>query len=376
MKIVCDAVPFGFGPAGKLLTLLDRFPPDWETTFLCSGTTQVLAQRSRANRLVRCDTTSPLGLHDCRSIVASADLVITVMNPLLARYAMTLGRPVALIDSLFWMWNSARETCPDADMYFIQRFPGWEQNLSRIKPYNPIPIGAIVFRSPPVPRKRQILVHLGGMHNPIAQPQFARKYMLVVSECLSTLKGALGGYDILIAANAPAFDIVQDIGMRLGIKTTLMGHDEFTNAIATSDLLVTSPGLTATYEAFAAATPVMFLPPQNYSQLLISDTLKTIVPTLDWVRLAGLEHLLRGVPEDVGLRAIVSAFGHFRAALGALDNLNMYTHVASDSSVRSAIAKRQQRFIECHVGLDGAVQIISHLADRLRGVRPEGSLEC
>ncbi|MGI2729925.1 UDP binding domain-containing protein [Bacillus cytotoxicus] len=50
-----------------------------------------------------------------------------------------------------------------------------------------------------------------------------------------------------------------------------LSHEEFLIELQNSKMLVSSPGLTATYEAMAYNVPVRFLPPQNYSQALMKS---------------------------------------------------------------------------------------------------------
>ncbi|MBA7592222.1 hypothetical protein ES708_34400 [subsurface metagenome] len=51
-------------------------------------------------------------------------------------------------------------------------------------------------------------------------------------------------------------------------------HEEFLTLIKSTNLLMSVPGLTSTFEAFSLSIPTLFLPPMNYSQLLNLQKLK------------------------------------------------------------------------------------------------------
>jgi hypothetical protein len=54
-----------------------------------------------------------------------------------------------------------------------------------------------------------------------------------------------------------------------------LSHQEALNALSNAALVLTSPGVTATLECFQAGVATSFLPPQNYSQWLALEALRS-----------------------------------------------------------------------------------------------------
>ncbi|MCP4545441.1 MAG: hypothetical protein GY835_03105 [bacterium] len=363
MRILCDAVPFGFGPAGKLLTILGKLPTSWDITLLASGTTKLLAERSQITGTIECDSTSRADLRRVKSNIENADLFLTVMNPVSARYAQEVGSRLAMVDSLFWMWHSAQDTCVTADMYFIQRFPDWERNLNRLRPVSPHPVGAIVGPHEPVERKEELLVHLGGLQNSIARADQIDTYCNVISRILAQALGHHRFDRIRVVGNPdPLKKAFHHCGVNR-LEVTLLDHSDVARTLASSQLLLTSPGLTTTYEAFASGTPVAFLPPQNYSQLLISSVLRDIVPSPDWVDIGSLHDLLAGVPEVAGVKRVLDFHSALSAKLDDLDLHETYASLVANADARASAAHSQQDFI-ARIGAHGADEIVSEISRR------------
>ena len=97
MRVLCDAVSFGYGPIGKLLAVSPFLPATWTITLLASNTSYALATKSNFKNVVFCDTESFADLQEKHSLFIQSDLFINIMNPVSAKFASQIGIPMVEI---------------------------------------------------------------------------------------------------------------------------------------------------------------------------------------------------------------------------------------------------------------------------------------
>jgi hydroxymethylcytosylglucuronate/cytosylglucuronate synthase len=320
-RILCDAAAFGYGPVGKLLTILTRLSQRHQVTVLASHTTLVLASKSSLGGLKVCDTEDVSALNAASRDFDDADLFINVMNPISAEFAQRKGVPIAVVDSLFWMWESLPEALSQADLYIIQGFPKIASQLGRFAIKNSLVVGAIVDDNiAGVERANQLLVNFGGLRSKLVDAEVRSLYVLRAVEALNE---ALAGhrFDRIVIVGDP--EGIGEAAKHVRIERAevkLLGHNEFLYELDRSVGLISSPGLTTTYEAFTHGTPVAFLPPQNWSQYLILLALRDAAAapwSLHWTDCYPDVAVSDIMPEALGVQhvaACIKRFGRDRKA--------------------------------------------------------------
>ncbi len=264
--LVCAALPFGYGPCAKLLTIVRGLKGSAELVFVGRGAALELARREGTSFDRICE--APEGSSVLEREVGRTSAVLSLMDREAAAVAVGLKRPLFVVDSLLWMRSAIPEAFRGAAGYFAQVFPGaqaqpWARGVTWV--------GPILERDPAlVPRQRRGLVlHLGGSAAPDdrgelydAYAKLALRAVLAAGllERFASLT-LLGGQRALAATE----EVTSDVRIRRLCATPLQARDEIARAAA----VVTSPGLTAVLECFASRTPTWFLPPQNASQWIL-----------------------------------------------------------------------------------------------------------
>lgn len=272
-RILCDAVPFCFGPTSKMISVAEHLKGEnTQILLLASGTSKELGSKSKLFRVIDCNSERQAELEKHRELFKKADLFVTVMNPVSAKFAQKLKKPTIYIDSLFWMWDKIPNHLYDVDKYFIQNFYNSQKTLQKYtKIKNAEIVGPIIDDSKPIEKNKHeyIVVNFGGMESTLIKIGKNSSYPLTVGKIIE---------EVLTKANQKAYFCGNDKVLKKFLNTNSKNiiisgrnHKDFLELLRKSKLLITVPGLTTTFEAFYYETPVAFLPPQNYSQLLNLD---------------------------------------------------------------------------------------------------------
>jgi hypothetical protein len=365
-RVLCDAVAFGYGPIGKLLSIRACLPAEWTFTLAATSGTLQLARISGFDRILECDTESKSDLAAHRSEFASADLFLNIMNPESAAFACDLRVSMAVVDSLFWMWDSLPDSLAAADTYFIQRFAGVQDRLAIHAPVHPLLVGAIIDRSAgPVQKANQLLINLGGLKSRLIQPGVNSNYASVLASLLARVLDQ-GHFDrILLTGESDTMKVLAREVRTPRISFVTLGHKAFLQELSASRLLITSPGLTTTYEAFAASVPTVFLPPQNFSQFLILARLQAagVAPYgLHWRDLYPDADVRIGESEPAGVATVLECIRRFEGdAASQAQFLHTYT-AALEADTDVALVERQHGFVQS-VGADGASEVSARIRE-------------
>ena len=365
-NILCDAVAFGYGPIGKLLTVRNHLPGHYKFTLLATRGSYELGRLSSSDRIILCDTEEAKELDKVRAEFLATDLFINIMNPVSADYAHSLRVPMVHIDSLFWMWDSLPTSLAEADLYFIQNFVGVDTQLTKLAVSSPTVVGAIVdFRYKNCLKKKQLLVNFGGIRSKLIQPGINSRYPIILSKILEEALRQHQFDRVLFTGDSETMSL---FAQSLSIPRCYFGvlpHDEFLVELSQSTLLITSPGLTTTYEAFAYTVPVVFLPPQNFSQFLILKRLRTedAAPySFHWLDFIPEMDMEVGIPEHIGVDRVLNCIQLFEEDSNAQKLLKQILGQALnlDATDLHRLVELQRRFIDKY-GFEGAKDIANQI---------------
>ncbi len=375
--LLCDAVPFGFGPASKLVAILERLEGHpIRIVSLAAGTSADLLTEVGVET-VAVDVEDAQALKGQRSLFERADLFLNVMNPTSLAYAQSYGCPTVSVDSLFWMWAEVDEGSRRSDAYFVQNFPGVSQRLTELAGEidNGVLTGPIIQRA----RRRnrgsdydgtQVLVHLGGLESAFVRFGQNLRYPFLIARALER---ALDNhpYDrVLVAGNARLQTALADCQIPR-LEVALLPRTSFLEELARSEFVITSPGLTTTYECFAHGVPVFFLPPQNFSQVHILRTLRSlrVAPlSVSWSDFElGIDVPPR-IDETEGVRRVLALIERADDDAKVVNVLSNGISAALELET-SAMVERQRAFIG-ELGGDGAETVATQVLEMLLSPSP------
>lgn len=271
--LVLCAQPYGYGPVSKLLALAGRLQPAGiPLLFIGSGITLELAARS-AGLFARVLAAKP-GSAEAREAIAGAAAVVSVMDREYSVMASDLGRPLYVVDSLYWMRATLPPAFRRARIHWAQDFdgvgtvPGRGANVRVTGPLLP----------PALPGWRGgawLVVNLGGGRSPFASaPDNAAYWRFVLRGLRESELGARYRGRILVLGGEQCLQVVRAEGLDMGCELATLPHASALEAFADSAMVLSSPGLTTSLECFRMGVPVRYLPPQNYSQWCILRSLR------------------------------------------------------------------------------------------------------
>jgi hypothetical protein len=315
VRLLCDAIPFCYGPAAALDSLLGALfsmsSPPLQVDILASGSTlELLARAAYPVNLLSVDSEDSGALAGVP--FASYDAFINVCNPASYRFAKAAGVPTAYLDFLLWMHIGSAPDYFGADLYLAENYPGTKEwiarrgneiaNLSMIPP-----LVRPSRRRTPIPGS--LLVGLGGLFSRLTIPGENTNYApLIMTSLLSALPP--GRFSRVVIAGpaliAPLMDEL--IADRPGVAYVSLSHEGFLEALTNAELFVSHPGLYAAFEGMLRGVPTAFLPPSNYTQVLQLRHYRTLglaQCSFSWED-AGLDAIPDSLPESDGVHAVLS----------------------------------------------------------------------
>ncbi|MFA5763988.1 MAG: hypothetical protein WC915_04200 [archaeon] len=369
--ILCDAVPFCFGPISKMLTISEQLSKKNRVSMLVSGTSQNLANKSHIDSLVECNTEDINDLKKQEMRIKTSDLYINIMNPVSAKFVKQKNTPQVQVDSLFWMWETIPQEILESEIYFIQNFEGVEKQLTKYfdKIKNPQLVGPIV-KDPQenIKRQNKLLINFGGLESASIKIGKNSNYPFTIAKLLEKIETQLDFDEILCVGNGKIMSQLQEKNKSTKIKYDFLGHDEFIQELAMSKMLITSPGLTTSFEAFNSSTPTFFLPPQNYSQYWNLNGFKInglAKESINWDSYADLK-IIENEEEISGINKVLQGIKRFETDTNQQLKLADYLVNATKSNGQELkkVSIKQKKYFN-KLGGNGTPKIIESINNLL-----------
>lgn len=313
-RLLCDAIPFCYGPAAALeaflVALFDRAVETPDVDVLATGSTSELLRRSLLPiKLLPIDSEDPAALNEIA--FQNYDVFFNVCNPASFGPARRTAIPIVYLDFLLWMHTGGKPDYFEADLYLAENYPGTDTWIAE----RGIDIANLAIIPPLImpPKSREpepgfLLIGLGGLYSRLTIPGENNNYApFVLQNVLEAIPP--GRFSrVLIAGPSGLMPSMQSLLAPFpGAEYASLSHAEFVAMLSRSELFVSHPGLYAAFEAMLAGVPTFFLPPSNYTQVLqLRHYRRTgLAPaSFSWED-AGLDLVPGGLPEAEGVRAIL-----------------------------------------------------------------------
>jgi hypothetical protein len=268
-RVALLATPFGFGPASKAYSIGYLLAEEYDLDMHYFGSDCALdfftAQGLRARALA-----NPLPEQDL-DFIADCDAVINVLAPELIP-SPEIAALTHYVDSLGFMWEHA-DLPPHSLLrhvrgYYAQDLFGSAENLARLGIPNVTPVSGIVSDTAALPNRPghdipRGVVNLGGLGNP-AGIGSAQAYLPLVERLLVGLRE--GPYALTVTMNRA----ISELSLTTDVPVEQFSSTDFLATVARCDVVFSSPGMTTLVEASRAGRTYVPLPPQNWSQVVIS----------------------------------------------------------------------------------------------------------
>lgn len=269
--------PFGFGPTGKTIILIEELQKVWKgkivyaASDLCLETIPV-----KVKKLIKIEKIDERNAEDLTKVFKKYKnpFIVCTLNKLAIQTAKSLDLRAFFVDSLGWLWHDIPKEYLLADTYYCFNLFQIKDKITKKSNIKLIPP---VLGTLPVTKDTKgysEVIHIGGFKNPF-QDSLSFSYLKLLAISLNNF-GNLNR-KITITGGEEAVAFMKDyMNNNSNFIFKTLKRDEFISAVNNSPHFITTSGLTATLEAFALKTPTSFLPPTNLSQWKILEHLSSL----------------------------------------------------------------------------------------------------
>jgi hypothetical protein len=257
-KILCESNPMCYGSSTVLLSIIEELYA--EAVCLAFGVAKEVLQSGKSE-IVEVNNKSS---KDVEAAIKGIDFdnVLVVSNTSNLTLYKSLNKKIYFVHIHFFYPNANIELLKLVDVLFIQNFWNLQQSNSatRIGPLIKLP-------QQPSKKKNLILVNLGGGESRFIHPGVNSNYGNQILKLIIQLKPHFNNKEIVICGGTKIIQTINASAIENNIKALTLSNDEYLQLLDEAEILISSPGLNAIFEAMYRNIPIVFLPPQNVSQV-------------------------------------------------------------------------------------------------------------
>ena len=255
--------PFGYGPTATMIAVLRHFLnlKNIKIYVIANGLCAEILDKTSNITIINIDQ------RDVTKIKAllqkyKKPYVISSLNRFAILAAKELGLPSCFVDTLTYLWKEIPEDYLKADIYYASDFPNVYNKTKHYKNafVTPLIIDSKIDITRTGQNKEGILLQLGGMKSPM-NDEIPNDYLDIIALGLENATMPItvtGGHD--------GVSYIKSKIHNKYIECISTKKSDYLNLLQKSELLITTPGLNSTMEAFYHKIPVNFIMPTNLSQ--------------------------------------------------------------------------------------------------------------
>ena len=264
--------PFGYGPAGKALSIAEYIQNQstHNTVYLCGGKDFELMSGKKF-KFINVNVRDVVAIQNIIKKIPGRKYIISSQNRFAIKAALEEGIPSAFLDGLAWFWGKIPDDHFIADIIFWLNYPNISQKIPLLHKEKISVIHGIAEK----PKKteairKKILLYIGGCQNPLTPLPF--RYLDMVATLIISLEKDTRRRIILVSDTASrAYFRKEHPSVEKNMKR--YDHASFIKKISSVERFIGNGGQTATLEASTAKTPISFFLPINLSQLALIEKL-------------------------------------------------------------------------------------------------------
>jgi hypothetical protein len=261
LKLLCDTNQMAYGSSSALLAILN-YLNSYNTAFVWGITEEILSTSNLINRTIKVNN------KNCELISKTVNLkeydaVLVVSNLTNINWYLDFGLPVFYVDLHYWYGTQKNHRIwTEAKKCFVETFLE-----NKVQNENIITVGPIItLTDKKIKTDKLILVNIGGGENRWITPGKNTNYIKIVLYLLNGIYKYFADYKIIIAAGKKTVDILKKCGTKYIFGT--YNQEDYLELLNRAEILITSPGLNAVFEGLYYHKKIIFLPPQNASQII------------------------------------------------------------------------------------------------------------
>lgn len=266
IKLLCDTNQMAYGSSSALLAILKNLK-SINTAFIWGVTEEILASSQLIHYSIKIDNKN-IDLVKGYLNLKKFDAVLVVSNLTNLNTYLDYGIPIYYVDLHHWYPSpKTHRIWSEANRCFIERF--FVKEKKTYPNQNVIEVGPIILNKKYfVKTEKIILVNIGGGENKWIKPGKNSNYLQIIIEILNLIKPYLKSYKIYIAGGRSSINTILKKKQSKDFICKTFPQNEYLHLLNKSEILFTSPGLNAVFEGLYYNKKVIFLPPQNASQII------------------------------------------------------------------------------------------------------------
>ncbi|RFU79546.1 hypothetical protein TARUN_2655 [Trichoderma arundinaceum] len=394
VNIVCNAQPFGGGPAATLTAVMPHLRKRLKSLgsatlhYVGSSLTMDFQKLTEAEwdglHNVDLYANPEAGKKELISLLRrlKPQLVVTAMDEFVAAAAQEAGIPVIIIDLLLWFWPSISPHWRQAELVIAAEFYGVKERIMSEKLDNVVTVPPLGPPARPIAGpSKDVLLNFGGMVNPLMPKEeyvgYARLIYGAARRAINLRNAALpqSQHARLIVLVA-SLDVARGIDPEDLEAARMVLLDEALELMASAELVCCTAGLGNLYAAGAVANAVLLLPPLHEGHAIQTFLIKKAgvpVDAVEW------HELTSGAPinyynEPLEVMADVSkaqneVIGSAQAQDALVDRLLAAMLQSANSTIGSSAQDPPLRALINEFGQDDGDAMAAQIVDVLKRVR-------
>lgn len=257
-RILCESNPMCYGSSTVLLSIMEHLYMN--TVCLAFGVAKEILKNGKSE-IIEVNNKSSKDVETAIKEI-NFDCVLVVSNTSNLALYKALKKKIYFVHIHFFFPNANTELLNLVDVLFIQKFWNLKQSNKAIQ------VGPLIKSPKQTIQKNQIiLVNLGGGESRFIQPGINSDYGRQMLNLIIQLKPQFKNKEIIICGGNKIIDTIKIGATQKNLKALTLSNDDYLEILDKADILISSPGLNAIFEAMYRNIPVLFLPPQNVSQV-------------------------------------------------------------------------------------------------------------
>ncbi len=244
-RIYLEAPCFGFGPISTSVSVANSLQKEYDIYFITYGEALQFLQKSTTYAYIEVDTRSEQEFNKISNVASKDDLFIVNTNIEFGTFLLQNDYKVLIIDTLYWMWNSAPLEYINHPYFIYQTYYGASvRDFPRHEECRPL-INYDLWTESVRCKKSSALISFGGMSEPGDNTYIVNSAKAIIESIVDCLPEYIT--DIYVVGGL--FDKKQFFDD--SIKIHIVGcvdANEFHTVACECKYIFLSPGLTSVYE--------------------------------------------------------------------------------------------------------------------------------